>query len=250
MDNGWVKIHRKIQDWEWYEDSKMVHLFLHFLLLANHEPGKWQGQQIETGQFITGLDSLTERTGISTQSIRTCINKLKSTGEITSKSTNKFRIITLLKWKDYQTRPDISTSKSTGNLTDNQQTTNNQSTANKKNKNIRIKEDKNIAAEPPEVNELLDFFKKTVNEHINFGNKTERKACKDLIEKYGFSKTKEALTFLEEKRKTDKYLPLITTPYELWTKWAKIKQHLTTKKRKIWKPTSLSLPSLQGENTK
>ena len=68
---------------------------------------------------------------------------------------------------------------------------------------------------------------------ISFGNKTERKACKDLIEKYGLQKTKEALLYLEEKRKTDKYLPLITTPYELWTKWAKIKQHLTVKKRKI-----------------
>lgn len=107
-----------------------------------------------------------------------------------------------------------------------------------------------LGAEPLEVNQLLDFFKKTVNEHISFGNKTERKACKDLIEKYGLQKTKEALLYLEEKRKTDKYLPLITTPYELWTKWAKIKQHLTVKKRKIWKPTSLSLPSLPEENIK
>ena len=108
---------------------------------------------------------------------------------------------------------------------------------------------KDIAAEPPEVNQLLDFFKKTVNEHINFGNKTERRACKDLLEKYGLQKTKDAIIYLEEKRKTDKYLPLITTPYELWTKWAKIKQHLTVKKRKIW-TTTPSLPSLQGQNIK
>lgn len=86
-----------------------------------------------------------------------------------------------------------------------------------------------IAAEPPnEINSLLNFFKNTVNEHISFGNKTERKACADLLKTYGLEKTKQALLFVEEKRKTDRYLPVITTPYELWTKWAKIKQHLTT----------------------
>ena len=104
---------------------------------------------------------------------------------------------------------------------------------------------KTIAAEPPEVNQLLDYFKKTVNEHINFGNKTERKACTDLLNAYGLDRVKTSLAFLEEKRKTDKYLPLITTPYELWTKWAKIKQHLTAKKGKIWKTTSALRPFQQ-----
>lgn len=90
---------------------------------------------------------------------------------------------------------------------------------------------KDIVAEPPkEINELLNFFKETVNPHISFGNKTERKACADLLKVYGLEKTKSALLFLEEKRKTDKYLPTITTPYELWTKWAKIKQHLESLK--------------------
>ncbi len=92
----------------------------------------------------------------------------------------------------------------------------------------------NGAMPPDEINLLLDFFKKTVNPHINFGNKTERKACFDLLKAYGLEKIKTSLLFLEEKRKTDKFLPIITTPYELWTKWAKIKQHLTTNKRKIW----------------
>lgn len=90
---------------------------------------------------------------------------------------------------------------------------------------------KDIVAEPPkEINELLNFFKETVNPHISFGNKTERKACVYLLNAYGLERIKTSLTFLEEKRKTDKYLPIITTPYELWTKWAKIKQHLESLK--------------------
>lgn len=77
-----------------------------------------------------------------------------------------------------------------------------------------------------EVNLLLQFFRETVNPHLSFSNKTERKAAADLIKEYGLEKVKQALVFLERKRKTDRYLPIITTPYELWTKWAKIKQRL------------------------
>lgn len=94
----------------------------------------------------------------------------------------------------------------------------------------------NILAKPvDEVNELLDFFKQNINPHINFANKTERKACNDLLNTYGLERVKQSLLFLEHKRKTDKYLPTVASPYDLWTKWAKIKQRLQTKQpRKIW----------------
>lgn len=112
-------------------------------------------------------------------------------------------------------------------------------------KDISKESQKTRADEPPEVNELLGFFKENINPHINFGNKTERKACIDLLKTYGLDRIKKSLAFLEEKRKTDKYLPVITTPYELWTKWAKIKQHLTIKKPKIWKSTTSVSPLFQ-----
>ena len=34
---GWVKLHRKFLEWEWYDKSETVHLFLHCLLKANHK---------------------------------------------------------------------------------------------------------------------------------------------------------------------------------------------------------------------
>lgn len=92
---------------------------------------------------------------------------------------------------------------------------------------------KNNGPTPPEqdpkiINDLLNFFKQTVNPNLKFNNKTERQACTDLIKSYGLVKTKQALFFLQERRKVDQYLPLVTTPYELWVKWAKIKQRLET----------------------
>ena len=40
---GWIKLHRQILDWEWYDDINVKVLFLHLLLTANYEDKKWQG---------------------------------------------------------------------------------------------------------------------------------------------------------------------------------------------------------------
>ena len=92
MDNGWIKLHRKLEKWEWYQDSKTFHLFIHLILQANHQPKKWRGIMIERGQFITGLHSLKSQTGISIQSTRTSLERLKSTSEITITKHHKKRI--------------------------------------------------------------------------------------------------------------------------------------------------------------
>ncbi|HEY0087807.1 MAG TPA: hypothetical protein VGB37_03130 [Candidatus Lokiarchaeia archaeon] len=147
MNEGWIKLHRKFISWEWYKDLNMKQLFIHFLLLANHEENKWQGQIIKTGQFITGRKSLSNDTGLSEQVIRTCINRLKSTSEITIKSTNQFSLITLIKWEDYQVINRKSTSEITSKITNEQPATNQQLTTNKNEKNE--KNDKN------KINDLL-----------------------------------------------------------------------------------------------
>jgi len=125
---GWIKIHRRFQQWEWYTNSEMVHLFIHLLITATHKDGKWKGHEIKRGQTVAGISSLHKKTGISVQTIRTCINRLKSTGEITVKSTNKFSIITICNYEDYQgmdnaTNTQINT-QTNKQLTNNQQTTN------------------------------------------------------------------------------------------------------------------------------
>lgn len=102
MVEGWIKLHRKFLNWEWYKKSDMVHLFIHILLNANHEKKTWQGINIERGQFLIGRKKLSESTGISEQSVRTCLSRLKSTNEITIKSTNKYSIITICNYDNYQ----------------------------------------------------------------------------------------------------------------------------------------------------
>jgi len=128
--SGWIKLHRKFVDWEWFYKSEMVHIFLFLLLSANHKGAKWQGIEIKRGQLITGLKKLNKKTGISLQKIRTCLKKLENTNEIIVKSTNKFSIITICKYDSYQIEQQTTNKQ----LTNKQQTTNKQLTTNKKKK--------------------------------------------------------------------------------------------------------------------
>ncbi len=133
----------------------MVLLFIHLLLIANHEPRQWKGIKIQKGQVVTGLDSLNKATGISIQSLRTCLGRMEKGRELTSKSTNRFRIITLCNYDTYQLTPN-----------DTNKLTNKQLTANK-----NVKNDKNVNNEkkksrftPPTVDELREY-----SSSIDFG---------------------------------------------------------------------------------
>jgi len=133
-------------DWEWYSDSKMVHLFIHLLLKANFVDGRFHGRDVKRGQLITGRNALSKDTGISAQSIRTCLERLKSTNEITIQSTNDFSVITIVKYDIYQCFENKSTSKSTSKLTNEQPATNQQVTTIEEGKKGRkiIFQDSNI----------------------------------------------------------------------------------------------------------
>ena len=117
---GWVKLYRKFDEWQWLNKPEMVSLFVYCLIKANHNGAYWQNEKIERGQFITSPEKLSVKLGISYQSIRTCLTRLEKTGEIIKKSTNKYTIITVCNYDSYQMK---------------QQTTNKQLTTNKNNKN-------------------------------------------------------------------------------------------------------------------
>lgn len=105
-----IKVYRKFMEWEWYTDVNTTKLFIHCLLRANWKSGQWQGIGYNAGEFITSLPSLSNETGLSIQQVRTSLDKLSSTGELTSKTTDsvtgkklsKNRIITVNNWDRYQ----------------------------------------------------------------------------------------------------------------------------------------------------
>lgn len=143
MNQGWIKLHRSLLDWEWYDDVNVKVLFLHCTLKANHTEKQWRGVTIERGQFYTSLETLGKETKLTTQQVRTAIKKLESTGEITSKQHAKARMITVIGYDSYQSDNKVTNKESTRN----QQGSNKEVTTTKNEKNIKNeKNDKNTIA--------------------------------------------------------------------------------------------------------
>lgn len=135
-DNEYIKLNRKIISWEWYSNTNVKVLFIHCLLKANWKDGRFQGKEVKRGSFVTSLEKLGKETGLSVQQTRTALNHLFLTGEITNKSFNKYRIITVVKYEQYQ----ACNKQDNNQITNNQQTNNKQITTIEEVKKIRTKE--------------------------------------------------------------------------------------------------------------
>jgi hypothetical protein len=101
-DIGWIKIHRKLLDWEWYKDVNTFKLFLHLLLKANVEEKKWQGYTIKRGQLITSLKNMSNETGLTEKEVRTALSKLEKTKEVGKQTTSVNTTLTMLNYDLYQ----------------------------------------------------------------------------------------------------------------------------------------------------
>lgn len=100
--NSWIKLPRKFMNWQWYQDAKMVHLYLYLLLNANIEDVQRLGISIKRGECLVSLTTLESDTGISRMSLKTCLKKLKETREIKYRKLNKGRIIVLSNFNMFQ----------------------------------------------------------------------------------------------------------------------------------------------------
>lgn len=99
-----IQLHKKICDWEWYTDIPTKSLFFHILLKCNYKEAKWKWKTIKPWEFITSLEHLSLETWLTRQQVRTAIEKLKKTWEITHHATNEYTMIGLNNWDIYNTR--------------------------------------------------------------------------------------------------------------------------------------------------
>lgn len=186
---GYVKFYRTMTKWEWYTDANTLRLFFHCVLKANYLDERVYGILVLRGSFLTSYEKLSTQTGLSIQNVRTSLNKLILTGELTYKSTTKNSIITVNNYDLYQ-GDNTQTNKQ---LTNDQQTTNKQLTTNNKEKNLE-KENKEkkeyIKPLGDKMNKLIfDYttnanLQKALQEFVEF-----RKTTKPAITELGFTKT-------------------------------------------------------------
>ena len=244
MSEGFIKIHRKIMESSVWKNTDIIAVWLWCLLRANHKDTKvpFNGDDIElkSGEFITGRNKATEELPISPQTYRTCIKYLKSTSRITIKSTNRFSIISIVKWEEYQTNL---TSKSTNKLTNSQPATNQPLTTDKNDKNV--KNDKNICIATQgvadDLNHLIGLFKGVNPSYTRlYSNTTQRSALERLVNKIGYDKVKGAISILERTNE-ERYAPVITTPLQLEEKLGNLISFVKKEKTKNIKNKIISI---------
>jgi len=103
MAGRFIKLYDKILNWEWYHDTNTFRLFIHLLLKANYKDGTFQGFPVKRGQLVTSLTSLSASTSLSIRQVRDSLDKLKMTGEVTSTAYPKYRVISIVRYDEYQT---------------------------------------------------------------------------------------------------------------------------------------------------
>lgn len=103
MNNkGYIKLHRSLLDWEWYDNINVKILFLHLLLTVNHEDANYQGMVVKKGQRVCSNRGLQKETGLSLEQVKNSLSKLESTHEITRNSTHQYTVITVENWVKFQ----------------------------------------------------------------------------------------------------------------------------------------------------
>lgn len=120
--NGFIKVHRKLLEWEWYQDGVVKDVFLHLLLTANFKEHQWMGQTIGRGQVVTSYKHLAEELGFSVKQVRTALDKLKRTCEVASESTNRYTTLTVVNWDKYQAQEETAAGEGAGKTANEGQT--------------------------------------------------------------------------------------------------------------------------------
>ena len=98
----YIKIFYSLLDWEWISYPNTLSVFIHLLLNANRKPRKFGNGEIKVGEVLASYSFLAEQTGLSIQQVRTAIDHLISTNDITHRlinNTNVFTIVSFNKWQ-------------------------------------------------------------------------------------------------------------------------------------------------------
>ena len=165
MAGRFIKLYDKMLQWEWFHHPNTLCLFIYLLLKANYKDLEYHGIVIKRGQLVTSLPKISTDTGLSIQQARTALKHLCSTGEITDDADPQRRVITIVRYNEYQT--------STGDSTGNQQTINRRSNRRSTDdltpsiEYIELKNYRNIESLPSEENGKAKKFTPPTVDEVN-----------------------------------------------------------------------------------
>ena len=171
---GWIKLHRQLLEWEWYDEPDTFRLFLHCLLKANHKDNNYRGQIVKAGSFLTSRELLSNETGLSIQKVRTSLERLELTKEITTKKSKKGTVLQIVKYKNYQgaNQEDNQQNNQHSNqiVTNKQPTVNQIVTTNNNDKNEKNEKNDNKKSENIIIPSSSDSLNKSIGDKKTINN--------------------------------------------------------------------------------
>lgn len=115
MSEGWISIHRKIQDSSVWTNPEMLKLWLLCLMKASHKEQPhyiFDGKVVPlvAGEFITGRKVLAEeynrgmtlKARVSESTIERWLKKFEKMQMLNIKKTTKYSVVTVINWHEYQ----------------------------------------------------------------------------------------------------------------------------------------------------
>ena len=99
---GYWKFHRKMREWQWYDDPVTLAVWVHVLNDACWKKSRVGGEELVAGQLIIGLHNYAGECGVTVGQLRLALKKLAQCGAIAKRSTNRYTVITVQNWKEYQ----------------------------------------------------------------------------------------------------------------------------------------------------
>lgn len=89
---GYIILHKKLLEWQYYKNTNMVRLLLHLLLIADEE-----------GKIVTTQTQLATDTGLSIKVVRSCIDKLESGRLMGRLRAGNNLVLTICEYDNYRT---------------------------------------------------------------------------------------------------------------------------------------------------
>ena len=99
---GYIKIHRKIKQWQHYKEPAIKAVFVDLLLDAAHKPTWQSGVRLAVGECISSTRTLAANNGLAAHTVTKALNLLIESGEIARRRVGNTTIFKILKYADYQ----------------------------------------------------------------------------------------------------------------------------------------------------
>jgi hypothetical protein len=101
----YIKMDRNLRFWRWFKNPKTVLVWIWLIMSANIEDHDFEHETIHRGEVATSRKSISAATGLTEREVRTALDHLKSTGEVSVRIRSKYQVITILRYCDYQDVP-------------------------------------------------------------------------------------------------------------------------------------------------